>query len=83
MSEKLIMFFAQLASLGSDVSEELFVERFKEEWPDDWKKIVEKFELEEADTPPRKKHPMPEPEVYMKEMYRNCCRRWREEKNGD
>ena len=42
-----------------------------------------KSELEEADTPPGKKHPMPPPEVYMKEMYRNCCRRWREEKNGD
>ena len=59
------------------------MERFKEEWPDDWKKIVEKFELEEANTPAGKKHPMPEPEVYMKEMYRNCSRRWREEKNGD
>ena len=57
--------------LGSKVSEESFIKTYKEMYPDDWKRIVNKFEEEEATTPPGKRHPMPPPDIYMKEMYRN------------
>jgi len=56
---------------GSNCSEEEFVTTFKLLYPDDWLKIQDFWLNEERCTPPGKKHPMPDPETYMKEMYRN------------
>ena len=57
--------------LGSDQSEEDFINTFKRLYPEDWQKIQEVWSYEEKCTPPGKRHPMPHPDVYMKEMYRN------------
>lgn len=58
--------------LGSNHTEEGFINAFKRRlYLDDWQKIQEVWNYEEKCTPPGKRHPMPHPEVYMKEMYRN------------
>lgn len=62
---------AVVAKVGSDADEESFITAFKELYPADWSKINRKWQEEEMNTPPGKKHPMQHPDVYMKEMYRN------------
>ena len=57
--------------IGVDADEETFIVAFKSVYPQDWMKINEKWQAEEASTPAGKKHPMQHPDVYMKEMYRN------------
>jgi hypothetical protein len=57
--------------LGSEYSEENFINVFKTLYTDDWQQIQDLWLYEEHCTPPGKKHPMPHPDVYMKEMYRN------------
>lgn len=66
--EKILSVFR---AVGQDVNEQSFIETFKLMYPEDWKLIQERWELEERNTPPGKKHPMQHPDVYMKEMYRN------------
>ncbi len=57
--------------LGADYTEDSFISTFKTLFPADWKRIQEQWLYEEQCTPLGKKHPMPHPDVYMKEMYRN------------
>lgn len=57
--------------LGSNQTEVRFINTFKSLYPDDWQKVQDLWLYEEQCTPPGKKHPMPDPETYMKEMYRN------------
>ncbi len=57
--------------LGKEVTEEDFIRTFKSLYPEDWQKIQDRWLCEEQDTPPGKKHSMQQPDVYMKEMYRN------------
>lgn len=57
--------------LGSNHTEESFINTFKSLYPDDWQKVKDLWFYEERCTPPGKKHPMPNPDTYMKEMYRN------------
>ncbi len=57
------------------ITEEAFIERFKEMYPNDWVLIIEKWEAEERNTPHGKKHPMPRPDIYMKNMFRNAMSR--------
>lgn len=57
--------------LGANHTEESFISTFKSMFPADWKRIQDLWLYEEECTPPGKKHPMPHPDVYMKEMYRN------------
>ncbi len=59
------------AEIGKNADEESFIATFKQMYPNDWMMINERWEAEENDTPPGKKHPMQHPDVYMKEMYRN------------
>ncbi len=66
--EKITSVFAKL---GENHTEESFISLFKEMYPSDWKKINDKWLEEEASTQPGKKHSMPRPDIYMKEMYRN------------
>lgn len=54
-----------------NLTEENFIQTYKQLYPSDWERIVAKYNEEEASTPPGKKHPMPPPEMYMKNMYRN------------
>lgn len=62
--------------LKSDICEESFIDLFKKLYPKDWKTIVEKYTEEENATEAGKKHPMPHPDIYMKNMYRNTRQRW-------
>lgn len=57
--------------LGDSYTEESFIDLFKSVYPDDWKKICDKWLEEENNTPVGKRHPMQHPDIYMKEMYRN------------
>ncbi len=66
---------AILSEYGIDITEESFIRLFIERYPVEWQRIQEQYQNEEKDTPPGKKHPMPHPNVYMKEMYRNAMRR--------
>ena len=60
------------SEIGLDATEEEFAEKFKELYPDDWKRIKATYAKEEANTKPGKTHPMPKPEVYLKNMYNNA-----------
>lgn len=62
---------AVFAELGNEADEKSFIATFKQMYPNDWILINERWQLEEDNTPPGKKHPMQHPDVYMKEMYRN------------
>ena len=42
-----------------------FILKFKELYPDDWQKIVDRYEAHERLTPKGKSHPMPLPEKYL------------------
>ena len=57
--------------LGTNHTEESFINTFKNLYPEDWKKIQDIWLDEEQSTPQGKKHPMQRPDTYMKEMYRN------------
>ncbi len=65
---------AVLASLDV-ITEDAFISRFKEIYPQDWALINETWEAEECNTKPGKKHPMPHPDLYMKDMFRNAMSR--------
>ena len=56
--------------LGDEVTEELFIKKFKEMFAGDWLRIKAKYAKEERDTKPGKKHPMPKPDTYMRNMYK-------------
>lgn len=74
--------FALFRTMGADGGAERFAELFREAYPSDWTKIVGRYEEEELATRPGKRHPMPEPEVYLREMYRNMRARWLREGHG-
>lgn len=52
--------------LDNGYSEDEFVDKFKEQYPKDWDKIVKSYEEHERKTKPGKTHPMPEPKQYLK-----------------
>ncbi len=52
----------------NDINE--FKEKFKEMYPDDWKKINATFKKEERKDTKHKGHPMPHPEKYLENMYK-------------
>ena len=57
-------------ALGDKVTETDFIIKFKEMYPRDWQRINQVFEEEERNTKPGKTHPMPHPDIYMKNMYK-------------
>lgn len=52
--------------LDNGYSEDEFVDKFKEQYPKDWDKIVKSYKEHERKTKPGKTHPMPEPKQYLK-----------------
>ena len=58
------------AALGENATETAFIEKFIEMYPKDWEKIKAKYNKEERETKPGKTHPMPHPDVYMRNMYK-------------
>lgn len=65
--------------LGDNISEDEFIRLFKELYPCDWNRIKEKYWEEERSVKPGRRHPMPHPDIYMKNMYRNTKQRWDKE----
>lgn len=72
--------FALLDELDMNADEASFTALFKQRHPADWVRITQKFEEEERSTPAGKRHPMPDPDRYMREMYRNFSKRWKAER---
>ncbi len=68
---------ATIDALESPHTEMQFVEKFKELHPDDWEKIVKRYNAHERLTPTGKSHPMPNPAQYLLNTYRNQQRKER------
>nr|WP_198591106.1 HEAT repeat domain-containing protein [Vibrio cyclitrophicus] len=54
-----------LLTLQPSVSADNFVEKFKEVYPDDWKRVIKRFNEHERLTKDGKSHPMAHPHQYM------------------
>lgn len=57
------------AELGVDCTFDEFSCKFKEEYPNDWKRINTVYKQHEIRDKKGKGHPMPDPNQYMKNMY--------------
>jgi hypothetical protein len=68
---------ATIAALDSAHTEMQFVEKFKELYPEDWEKVVKRYNAHERLTPEGKSHPMPNPTQYLINIYRNHKRKER------
>jgi len=51
--------------LSANNTDDDFVAKFKELYPQDWKKVVARYEAHERLTPPGKSHPMARPYQYV------------------
>ena len=67
-------------ALGDKISETDFIEKFKEMYPEDWQRINKVFKDEERKTKPGKTHPMPHPDIYMKNMYKVAVKKLGEQR---
>lgn len=56
--------------LGLDCSFDDFFQKFKEVYPDDWKRVQKVYKQHEERDTKGKGHPMPEPTQYMKNTYK-------------
>ena len=68
---------AVIAALENTHTEMQFVEKFKELYPNDWEKIIKRYNAHERLTPEGKTHPMPNPTQYLINTYRNQKRKER------
>ncbi|MFZ0773058.1 MAG: hypothetical protein WCA49_08975 [Candidatus Sulfotelmatobacter sp.] len=59
------------ADLPPGPSDEDFVAKFQEMYPEDWDNIVRRHREHERQTPRGKTHPMPEPKKYLVNMVKN------------
>lgn len=59
------------AVLPSGSPPESYATKFQEMYPEDWDKIVRRYNQHERQTPPGKTHPMPEPKQYLLNMVNN------------
>ena len=50
--------------------EQEFKDKFKQMYPDDWKRIISTYNKEERRDVKGKGHPMPQPEIYLRNMYK-------------
>jgi hypothetical protein len=62
---------ATLSALDSNHTEDQFVEKFQELYPEDWEKIIKRYNAHERLTPAGKSHPMPPPKTYLLNAYRS------------
>lgn len=69
-------------ALRDNITEEAFIAKFKEMYPKDWGKVQAKYAEEERKTKPGKTHPMPNPDVYMKNMYKVAVKK-RQQNNSE
>lgn len=54
-----------LLTLDPNASDDEFVKKFREMYPDDWKRVVKRYDEHERLTPKGKSHPMAKPFQYM------------------
>lgn len=59
-----------LSDLGAECSYEEFSREFKERYPNDWERIIKTYKQHENRDKKGKGHPMPDPEQYMKNMFK-------------
>ncbi|MHC6180384.1 hypothetical protein ACYUJ6_11085 [Clostridium sp. JNZ X4-2] len=59
------------ADLKEDFSLEGFVEIFKENYPEDWDRIVKRYNQHKKLRKKGKSYPMPEPDIYLENIYNN------------
>ncbi len=59
---------AVAAALPADCPDENFAKKFKEMYPEDWEKIVQRYKEHERATPAGKAHPMAPPPKYLLNM---------------
>ena len=57
-------------SMNNIDDEETFKRLFKEKYPKDWENIVKRYTEHEERDKKGKGHPMPEPETYLKNMFK-------------
>lgn len=55
--------------LGKSLNLEVFIETFKESYPDDWDSIVKRYKEHKKLSKKGKKYPMPEPNKYLENIY--------------
>jgi len=60
-----------VAAMPLKFSDEDFVAKFQEMYPEDWIKIVRRYEAHERSTRPGRSHPMPELKQYILNIARN------------
>jgi len=56
---------AVAAALSAASTTDAFIDKFRELYPGDWTKIVQRYELHEKQTPHGKSHPMAPPRKYL------------------
>lgn len=66
---------ATVSALDANHSEEQFVIKFQELYPEDWEKIVKRYEAHERLTPEGKTHPMPPPQKYLTNAYKTVLKK--------
>ena len=59
-----------LLKLDKNCNNEAVLNKFKELFPEDWMKIIKRYEAHERLTPPGKSHPMPVPPSYLLNKFR-------------
>lgn len=64
-----------LTKLPISSSDDEIVSKFREIYPDDWGKIVARYEAHERLTPPEKSHPMAPPRQYLLNAVTNTRKR--------
>ena len=69
-------------ALRDNITEEAFIAKFKEMYLKDWGKVQAKYAEEERKTKPGKTYPMPNPDVYMKNMYKVAVKK-RQQNNSE
>lgn len=63
--------YSVFEALGEFCTQDSFSDKFKEFYEKDWIIICNHYEEEIRNTKPGKKHPMPHPDIYIKEMYQH------------
>ena len=56
-------------------SEQDFINKFKELYPEDWRKIIKRYNEHERLKKPEKSHPMPHPEKYLSNAYKTFMKK--------
>ncbi len=54
-----------VSSLSPGYSEDDFIRKFRERYPDDWKKIEKRYQEQRRNHKPGESAPMPKPEKYL------------------